>query len=85
MRFTQESKTGFECANFHRCGICEELTNVEHGHTVQPAYINLLYVILDVTHVRLEPRLFPALSYCKRQKAGEGPGNEAKQVLVSEC
>ena len=34
----------------------------------------------DVTHVRKCTRPSPALPYCKRRKAGRGPGNEANGV-----
>ena len=32
----------------------------------------------DVTHVRECTRPSPALPYCKRREAGQGPGNEAR-------
>ena len=34
----------------------------------------------DITHVRKCTRPSPAFPYCKRRKAGRGPGNEATQL-----
>ena len=51
-----------------------ELHNAVRGRTVQPAYINLFHVILDVTHVRIEPRPFPAYRTASDEKLGRGLG-----------
>ena len=37
----------------------------------------------DVTHVRKCTRPSPAFPYCKRRKAGRGPGNEASEIYLS--
>ena len=36
----------------------------------------------DVTHVRKCTRPSPALPYCKRREAGQGPGNEATRIVI---
>ena len=41
------------------------------------AHVHIICPVRDVTHVRKCTRPSPAFPYCKRRKAGRGPGNEA--------
>ena len=42
------------------------------------AHVRIICPVRDVTHVRKCTRPSPTFPYCKRQKAGQGPGNEAR-------
>ena len=41
-------------------------------------HIRIICPVCDITHVRKCTRPSPAFPYCKRRKAGRGPGNEAR-------
>ena len=41
------------------------------------AHVHIICPVCDVTHVGKCTRPSPAFPYCKRRKAGRGPGNEA--------
>ena len=41
------------------------------------AHVRIICPVRDITHVRKCTRPSPALPYCKRREAGQGPGNEA--------
>ena len=45
------------------------------------AHVRIICPVRDVTHVRKCTTPSPAFPYCKRRKAGRGPGNEANGKL----
>ena len=67
------------CAAIFRLGIvvlqCVRTGEVFCGLHV--AHVHIICPVRDVTHVRKCTRPSPAFPYCKRRKAGRGPGNEA--------
>ena len=67
------------CAAIFRLGIvvlqCVRTGEVFCGLHV--AHVHVICPVRDVTHVRKCTRPSPAFPYCKRRKAGRGPGNEA--------
>ena len=67
------------CAAIFRLGIvvlqCVRTGEVSCGLHV--AHVHIICPVRDVTHVRKCTRPSPAFPYCKRRKAGRGPGNEA--------
>ena len=69
------------CAAIFRLGIvvlqCVRTGEVFCGLHV--AHVHIICPVRDVTHVRKCTRPSPAFPYCKRRKAGRGPGNEARK------
>ena len=67
------------CAAIFRLGIvvlqCVRTGEVFCGLHVD--HVHIICPVRDVTHVRKCTRPSPAFPYCKRRKAGRGPGNEA--------
>ena len=67
------------CAAIFRLGIvvlqCVRTGEVFCGLHV--THVRIICPVRDVTHVRKCTRPSPAFPYCKRWKAGRGPGNEA--------
>ena len=47
------------------------------------AHVHIICPVRDVTHVRKCTRPSPAFPYCKRRKAGRGPGNEANDSQLA--
>ena len=72
------------CAAIFRLGIvvlqCVRTGEVFCGLHV--AHVHIICPVRDVTHARKCTRPSPAFPYCKRLKAGRGPGNEANRNLV---
>ena len=72
------------CAAIFRLGIvvlqCVRMGEVFCGLHV--AHVHIICPVRDVTHVRKCTRPSPAFPYCKRRKAGRGPGNEARTWAV---
>ena len=67
------------CAAIFRLGIVV-LQCVRTGKAfcgLHVAHVCIICPVRDVTHVRKCTRPSPAFPYCKRRKAGRGPGNEA--------
>ena len=72
------------CAAIFRLGIVV-LQYVRTGEVfcgLHVAHVHIICPVRDVTHVRKCTRPSPAFPYCKRRKAGRGPGNEARVGVV---